>query len=155
METLLRPVIISTSSRPAATASSTTYWMSGLSTTGSISLGCALVAGRNRVPRPAAGRTALRTRRLFSVMVRFRNSSRTEEFTTCPLDRVERSRFFDEETTTYGQRPRVAGGPNCVCYHNETGEMPLMAARILGIESSCDETAAAVVADGREHLSNV
>ena len=30
-----------------------------------------------------------------------------------------------------------------------------MAARILGIESSCDETAAAVVADGREILSNV
>ena len=30
-----------------------------------------------------------------------------------------------------------------------------MRARILGIESSCDETAAAVVADGREILSNV
>src|SRR5499427_4492289 len=35
--------------------------MIGLSTTGSISLGWALVAGRNRVPRPAAGNTALRT----------------------------------------------------------------------------------------------
>src|SRR5688572_19498843 len=35
--------------------------MIGLSTSGSISLGCALVAGRNRVPRPAAGKTALRT----------------------------------------------------------------------------------------------
>src|SRR5262249_11153022 len=34
--------------------------MIGLSTSGSISLGCALVAGRNRVPRPAAGETALR-----------------------------------------------------------------------------------------------
>ena len=61
MERLLRPVIISTSSRPAATASSTTYWMAGLSTTGSISLGVALVAGRNLVPRPAAGMTALVT----------------------------------------------------------------------------------------------
>src|ERR1041384_5735868 len=30
-----------------------------------------------------------------------------------------------------------------------------MSVRILGIESSCDETAAAVVADGREILSNV
>src|ERR1700722_4387220 len=59
MERLLRPVTISTSSRPAATASSTTYWMAGLSTTGSISLGVALVAGRNLVPRPAAGMTAL------------------------------------------------------------------------------------------------
>ena len=46
---------------PARTASSTTYWMAGLSTTGSISLGCALVAGRKRVPRPAAGMTALVT----------------------------------------------------------------------------------------------
>src|SRR5689334_1139899 len=32
--------------------------MSGLSTMGSISLGLALVAGRNRVPRPATGNTA-------------------------------------------------------------------------------------------------
>src|SRR5438876_7248197 len=46
---------------PDATASSTTYWMVGLSTRGSISLGWALVAGRNRVPRPAAGKTPLRT----------------------------------------------------------------------------------------------
>src|SRR5215210_4458539 len=49
---------------PEATASSTPYWMIGLSTSGSISFGCALVAGRNRVPRPAAGKTALRTREL-------------------------------------------------------------------------------------------
>src|ERR1035441_7510350 len=35
--------------------------MIGLSTMGSISLGCALVAGRKRVPSPAAGKTALRT----------------------------------------------------------------------------------------------
>src|SRR5581483_5005446 len=34
---------------------------SGRSTTGSISFGIALVAGRNRVPRPATGKTALRT----------------------------------------------------------------------------------------------
>jgi hypothetical protein len=58
---LLRPVIMSTSLRPAPTASSTTYWMAGASTTGSISFGIALVAGRKRVPRPAAGITALRT----------------------------------------------------------------------------------------------
>src|SRR5687767_3359152 len=50
------------SSRPAMTASSTTYWIAGLSTMGSISLGCAFVTGRNRVPSPAAGMTALRAR---------------------------------------------------------------------------------------------
>src|SRR3954471_18537417 len=55
-----------TSSRTARTHSSTTYWMAGLSTTGSISLGVALVAGRNLVPRPAAGMTALVTRELMS-----------------------------------------------------------------------------------------
>src|ERR1700694_362456 len=36
--------------------------MVGLSTSGSISLGWALVAGRKRVPRPAAGKIALRTK---------------------------------------------------------------------------------------------
>lgn len=41
------------------TASSTTYWIAGLSTTGSISLGVALVVSRKRVPSPAAGMTAL------------------------------------------------------------------------------------------------
>jgi hypothetical protein len=34
--------------------------MVGLSTIGSISLGMALVSGRNRVPKPAAGIMALR-----------------------------------------------------------------------------------------------
>ena len=45
---------------PAASASSTAYWISGLSTTGSISFGLALVAGRKRVPLPATGNTAVR-----------------------------------------------------------------------------------------------
>src|SRR3954468_1831902 len=58
---LPRPVTMRMSRIPARTASSTTYWMAGRSTTGSISLGCALVAGRKRVPRPAAGMTALVT----------------------------------------------------------------------------------------------
>src|SRR4051795_12978044 len=50
-----------TSLRPARTASSTTYWIAGLSTTGSISFGVDFVAGRKRVPSPAAGMTALVT----------------------------------------------------------------------------------------------
>src|SRR6201994_1041424 len=57
---LPRPVTMQNCSMPAALASSIAYWISGLSTTGSISLAVALVAGRNRVPRPATGRTALR-----------------------------------------------------------------------------------------------
>ena len=46
---------------PAAAASSTVYWMMGLSTSGSDSLGWALVAGSIRVPYPAARTTAFRT----------------------------------------------------------------------------------------------
>src|SRR5919199_1785153 len=48
------------SSIPALTASSTISWITGTSTIGSISLGMALVAGKKRVPSPAAGMTALR-----------------------------------------------------------------------------------------------
>src|SRR2546426_11096841 len=44
---------------PALTASSTAYWIKGLSTNGSISLGEAFVAGRKRGPRPAGGMMAL------------------------------------------------------------------------------------------------
>ena len=43
---------------PAATHSSTMYWIIGLSTTGNISLGIAFVAGNIRVPKPATGITA-------------------------------------------------------------------------------------------------
>src|ERR671925_360261 len=55
---LLRPVTKIISVMPAAAASSTAYWMSGLSTIGSISFGLALVTGRKRLPRPATGNTA-------------------------------------------------------------------------------------------------
>ena len=58
---LWRPVTKIISRTPAAYASSTAYWISGLSTTGSISLGWAFVAGRNRVPKPATGKMAFFT----------------------------------------------------------------------------------------------
>src|SRR5580704_13457410 len=72
MVVLPRPVTMMISVQPAATASSTPYWMRGLSTRQSISLGMALVAGRKRVPMPAAGKTALRI--LWGVMVGVINS---------------------------------------------------------------------------------
>jgi len=61
MAFLPRPVTMMMLVSPDATASSMAYWMIGLSTSGSISLGWALVAGRKRVPRPAAGKMALRS----------------------------------------------------------------------------------------------
>src|SRR4030081_3653328 len=61
MARLEAPVMNTRRRAPAALASSIAYWISGLSTTGSISFGIALVAGRKRVPSPATGNTALRT----------------------------------------------------------------------------------------------
>src|ERR1700694_2957221 len=61
MARLPPPVTKMTCSIPVAIASSTLYWIVGLSTSGSISLGWALVIGKNRVPSPAAVITALRT----------------------------------------------------------------------------------------------
>src|SRR5579864_6034050 len=61
MARLPPPVTMITCSSPLAIASSTPYWMVGLSTSGSISFGWAFVTGRNRVPSPAAGKIALRT----------------------------------------------------------------------------------------------
>src|SRR5690625_80117 len=58
MEFLLALVTRTISLIPAAAASSITYWINGRSTTGSISLGIALVAGNMRVPSPATGITA-------------------------------------------------------------------------------------------------
>src|SRR5438270_2382249 len=63
MARLLRPVMKIISVMPAAAASSTAYWISGLSTMGSISFGLAFVTGRNRLPSPATGNTAFVTLR--------------------------------------------------------------------------------------------
>ena len=54
------PVTNMKCSIPASRASSTTCWIRGRSTTVSISFGIAFVAGRNLVPSPATGKTALR-----------------------------------------------------------------------------------------------
>src|SRR3569623_2121249 len=60
MARLLLLVTKINSEMPEAMASSAAYWISGLSTMGSISLGLALVTGKKRVPIPATGNTALR-----------------------------------------------------------------------------------------------
>src|SRR5216684_1895634 len=59
MEDLLRPVTNRICSMPFWASSSTTYWTIGFRATGSISLGCDLVAGNSRVPTPATGTIAL------------------------------------------------------------------------------------------------
>src|SRR5947199_4234015 len=71
MARLFRPVTKIISVMPAAAASSTAYWISGLSTIGSISFGLALVTGRKRLPSPATGNTALV---IFCIVLRLRYS---------------------------------------------------------------------------------
>src|SRR5262249_41690996 len=84
MALLPRPVMMMIWSHPAPSASSTPYWMTGLSTRTSISFGCALVAGRKRVPRPAAGKIALRMiasmRAIVSQLQSLRTTAETELF---------------------------------------------------------------------------
>ena len=53
-------VMISSRSAPADLASSATNSIPGVSTTGRSSFGTVLVAGRKRVPKPAAGTIAVR-----------------------------------------------------------------------------------------------
>src|SRR5947209_3571883 len=79
------------SRRPARTASSTTYWIAGLSTTGSISFGCAFVAGRKRVPRPAAGMTALLTATLMASPSSHPSSGLLDSVSAPRLRTVERA----------------------------------------------------------------
>ena len=67
--------------------------MAGVSTTGSISLGVALVAGRNRVPRPAAGITALVTALLLTSLPDLR---RTRARAHDPKHAVSASRNDDD-----------------------------------------------------------
>src|SRR6201995_5784694 len=69
MARLEAPVMKTSRVAPADSASSTAYWMRGLSTTGSISFGLALVAGRKRVPRPATGNTAVRMTDFGAVLI--------------------------------------------------------------------------------------
>src|SRR3546814_8172893 len=88
---LPRPVTKIICSIPASRASSTAYWISGRSTTGSISLGIALVAGRKRVPRPATGKTALRIGFMGTVLLAARSKSMGKIVdTTKPLDPASR-----------------------------------------------------------------
>ena len=63
MDSFFRPVTNRIWVIPAWAISSTTYCTVGFRPTGSISLGCDLVAGRRRVPAPATGITAFRTAR--------------------------------------------------------------------------------------------
>src|SRR2546425_2632785 len=74
-----RPVTIVMLRIPASTASSITYWMRGLSTSGNISLGWALVAGKKRVPKPAAGKTAFEMRMLLLAPQIIRSEEHTSE----------------------------------------------------------------------------
>src|SRR5437899_2170426 len=79
---------------PAAAASSTAYWISGLSTTGSISVGLAFVAGSKRVPIPATGNTAFVILRI--VMIRPRVGLWSSGFCRAGLEEFPESFFVHD-----------------------------------------------------------
>ena len=78
MLNLLELVTMQIWSIPELTASSITYWITGRSTIGSISFGTDFVTGRNRVPYPAAGITAFRTRGGAGMVVSFQKEHQLE-----------------------------------------------------------------------------
>src|SRR5271170_5295971 len=97
-----RPVTMMIWSQPAASASSTPYWMIGLSTRGSISLGWALVAGRKRVPNPAAGNTALNFRLHASTPTSWDSDSTPEPRTRSQRWAVVSQHGFANDFQRYG-----------------------------------------------------
>src|SRR3989338_4806885 len=100
------------SSMPDATASSTTYCNTGLSQTGSISLGSALVCGKNRVPNHATGMIALRTfcmgKPFIAASIGYLQCSKNHEVRELPLvraapQRMTRKNLFDARAISPGQ----------------------------------------------------
>src|SRR5712692_5218643 len=96
MEDLLRPVTNRICSMPFRTSSSTTYWTIGFRPTGSISLGCDLVAGSRRVPTPATGTIALLiTSRLYWMEGKEKANGRSGTArATAAADRPDRSQIY-------------------------------------------------------------
>src|ERR1700692_3322091 len=93
--------------------------MMGLSTTGNISFGMTLVAGKNRVPRPAAGNTALRTVFMSSLTRKycpnhFFNAYHQTLLTTPMVRQIEGRRHFGVQHLAYfpaGLTPEPARFP--------------------------------------------
>src|SRR5262249_2422460 len=103
MARLEAPVTNTRRRAPAASASSTAYWMRGLSTTGSISLGLALVAGSKRVPRPATGNAAVRIADFKAVLIAVSPVLLAGECSRCPA-RLHAARRRHETRTTCSAR---------------------------------------------------
>src|SRR5690606_35651312 len=96
-------------------ASSTAYWISGRSTIGSISFGTVLVVGRNLVPSPATGNTALRIRLLMSSWLAWRGKRLLYRLPRSPppRDGTRATHHAGPGRWPTGRRPppRRAGGP--------------------------------------------
>src|ERR1700730_12056800 len=92
---------------PAAAASSTAYWISGLSTTGNISLGLALVAGRKRVPRPATGNTALVTLSMMSIPTSVDGGATARGRQLCVLKRLAENYFVTRKNSISNRHMQI------------------------------------------------
>src|SRR5713226_7271471 len=91
---------------PEPTASSITYWITGRSTIGSISFGTDFVTGRNRVPYPAAGITAFRTRGAAAISSHSREKGKRRPRNCEKAKGSENAKAerFDEEARKPGER---------------------------------------------------
>src|ERR1700737_2881486 len=116
MAFLPRPVTRMILSTPDATASSTPYWMMGLSTSGSISFGWGLVAGRKRVPSPAAGKTALRTLVLMMTSFRMQLQDRAVVAQHALANDLHRDRTLPHQAVMKLQQGKVAAPPLAVIF---------------------------------------
>src|SRR5690606_36302746 len=103
MARLEAPVTNTSLRAPATIASSTAYWISGLSTIGSISLGLAFVAGRKRVPRAATGKTA-------ALIGCFKGNSRKTASQSGPADDKPNARLPVSSRTRAPAGPAPASG---------------------------------------------
>src|SRR6185436_9410687 len=82
--------------------------MTGLSTRTSISFGWALVAGRNRVPSPAAGKTAVRTAGMSPIVTQVQSERARPGFVARAFRR--RSRDVTEARCQPRYRAAIARG---------------------------------------------
>src|SRR5947208_14813006 len=111
MEDLLRPVTNRICSMPFRTSSSTTYCTIGFRATGSISLGCDLVAGSRRVPTPATGTIALLiTSRLYWMEGKEKANGRSGTVgAAAAADRADRLQVYGRQV--YGRHTGAALRP--------------------------------------------
>src|ERR1051326_7447849 len=106
-------------SSPESRASSIPYCRIGLSTSGSISFGMTFVAGKNRVPKPAQGKTQVRSSRLIGRRVSEGGARRAEGGRRSAEGGARRAEARKAE-----RRGRSAEGRSAMCFRSAICHLP-------------------------------